>query len=159
LNNTAQATVAINMPNLTIQKTGPATTTAGGSIVYAITVSNTGSAPATNVTLTDPAPAGLAYVSATAPCTGGFPCNLGTVAPAGSITINATFNVASTVTGQITNTASVSSDQTTQTSSSASTVVGVPAPVVPAPALDLRGLLALAFGMLMIGAYRWRRVE
>ncbi|MDE1886406.1 MAG: DUF11 domain-containing protein [Xanthomonadaceae bacterium] len=142
---------------LQILKTGPATAIAGGNIVYTITVTNSGNADATNAILTDPAPAGLTFVSAGAPCAAGFPCNLGTVAIGQSITIPAiTFSIASNVTGTVTNTASVTSDQTTQTSSSASTTVSAPALIVPTP-IDMRWMLLTMLALVTaVGAWRLR---
>jgi uncharacterized repeat protein (TIGR01451 family) len=146
-------------PILQIVKTGPATATAGGNIVYTIMVSNVGTAAATNAILTDPAPAGLSYVSAGAPCTGGFPCSLGTLNPSQSVTIPAvTFAIAPTLTGQIVNVATVVSDQTALTSSSASTVVsaGGGEKKIPVP-VDARWMLLAMIALLAgIGTRRIR---
>jgi uncharacterized repeat protein (TIGR01451 family) len=46
-----------------------------------------------NVMLLDPTPTGLTFASATAPCAGGFPCALGTLAVGASVTVTARFNV------------------------------------------------------------------
>ncbi|MDE1961599.1 MAG: DUF11 domain-containing protein, partial [Xanthomonadaceae bacterium] len=153
----SSATTTVLAPVLQILKTGPATAIAGGNIVYTITVTNSGNADATNAILTDPAPAGLTFVSAGAPCAAGFPCNLGTVAIGQSITIPAiTFSIASNVTGTVTNTASVTSDQTTQTSSSASTTVSAPALIVPTP-IDMRWMLLTMLALVTaVGAWRLR---
>jgi large repetitive protein len=144
-------------PLLQILKTGPATATAGGNIVYTIAVTNIGSANATNAILTDPAPAGLAYVSAGAPCSGGFPCNLGTLTPGQSITVaNVTFAIGSDVSGQIVNIASVSSDQTTPVNSSVPTVVPAPAGSGRVP-IDARWLLVMLALVAGFGAVQLRR--
>ena len=95
--------------------------------------------------LSDPAPAELTYVSAGAPCTSSrFPCNLGALGAGQSITVLAvTFAVAPDFVGTLTNTASITSDQTTQSSSSASSSIlpngsgGTPEPVP----LDARWML------------------
>ena len=52
-----------------------------GTIVYTITVTNAGPSDATGVTLTDPTPPGLTFVSNAGDCTTAFPCNLGTLPP------------------------------------------------------------------------------
>jgi len=96
--------------DLALTKTGPATAIAGQQVAYTLTVTNNGPSSAANVTLDDPTPAGLAFVSATAPCAAGFPCNLGTIAAGGSTTITAIFAVPSSASGSIANTASVGSD-------------------------------------------------
>ena len=151
-------TTTLTAPVLQIVKTGPATATAGGNIVYTIQVTNSGTADATNATLTDPAPGGLTFVSVGTPCAGGFPCNLGTVAIGQSITIPAvTFSIAGSVTGTITNTATVTSDQTAQSSSSASTTVAAPAPIVPTP-IDARWMLLTMLALLgLVGVVRRAR--
>lgn len=148
------ASLNVTVPVLTIQKTGPGNVYAGSNITYTIVVSNTGNAPASNVMLTDPTPAGLSFVSATSPCTGGFPCSLGTLNAPGSVTVMATYTIATTTIGTTTNTASVQSDQTAATSASATTTTeSVP---IPTPVLDWRGLLLLGLAMLLGGAY-WQR--
>ena len=152
------ATTTVAVPNLQIVKTGPATATAGADIVYTITVTNIGAGSATNAMLTDPAPSGLTFVSAGGQCAGSpLPCNLGTLNSGQSITVPAvTFSIAAGFSGTIINTASVTSDQTTQTSSSASTVVpnGTGGTVEPTP-LDARWML-LAMMSLLAGAGAWR---
>lgn len=51
-------------PVLSITKTGASTTSPGGEIDYTITVTNSGTAAATGVNVTDPVPAQLEYVQA-----------------------------------------------------------------------------------------------
>jgi uncharacterized repeat protein (TIGR01451 family) len=135
-------------PVLTILKKGPATTTAGGTIAYTITVNNTGTAAATNATLTDAPPPQLTFVSATTPCTSGLPCDLGTINAGQGVTVTVRFSVQAGFTGQIVNTASVTSDQTTQTSSSASsTVTPAGSSTIPVP-IDTRWMLLAMIGLL-----------
>ncbi|MGH8174198.1 MAG: beta strand repeat-containing protein, partial [Rhodanobacteraceae bacterium] len=82
----------------------------GTNIVYTITLTNAGPNDATGVALSDPLPAGLAFVSAVAsqgaynPTTGAW--TVGNVANAASATLQITATV--TLPGDITNTASVS---------------------------------------------------
>ena len=81
-NNSAIATTAIGplfTINVDISKAGPASVTPGHDLVYAITVSNTGTLDATDVTVTDPTPAGLTFVGNAGACTTPFPCALGIV--------------------------------------------------------------------------------
>ena len=92
-------------------RTAPLTAVAGTNVVYTITVTNAGPSDATGVTLTDPTPTGLTFVSNAGDCTTAFPCTLGTLPPAATRTITATFAVPSgyTTPNPITNTATVSS--------------------------------------------------
>lgn len=65
----------------------------GDIFTYAVVVTNTGSSDAVAVQLFDPTPAGLTLVAADAPCAGGFPCALGTLAPGAVLPINVTYQV------------------------------------------------------------------
>ncbi|AOM78268.1 gliding motility-associated C-terminal domain-containing protein [Pedobacter steynii] len=61
---TASSTAIINkIPTLSIQKTGPATISAGQQINYTLTISNTGTANADNASITDVIPAGISNIS------------------------------------------------------------------------------------------------
>ena len=76
-NNSATATTAVGplfTINVEITKAGPASVTPGSNLVYAITVTNNGTLDATDVTVTDPTPAGLTFVSNAGACTTPFPC-------------------------------------------------------------------------------------
>ncbi len=102
------------VPNaaLTILKTAGETSVAPGTnATYTIVVTNNGPSDAANVTVTDPAPAGLTFVSNTGACTTAFPCNLGTIPAGQNRTITTTFSVPANYTGAspITNIATVSS--------------------------------------------------
>ena len=82
-NNTATSSVPLTpSAALQITKAGPANAVAGTNIVYTITVTNAGPSDATGVTLADPTPPGLTFVSNAGDCTTAFPCNLGTLPPA-----------------------------------------------------------------------------
>jgi uncharacterized repeat protein (TIGR01451 family) len=96
--------------DLSVGKTGPSSATPGATVSYAIVVSNAGPSASVGVVVADPTPAGLTFVSASAPCVGGFPCSLGTLASASSTTITVTFAVppSFTIPTGITNTATVS---------------------------------------------------
>jgi len=127
-------------------------------------VTNNGPDPAVNAVLADVPPAGLTFVSASAPCTTGFPCALGTVAVGTTTTVTATFAVAPNASGTLINTAIVSSDTSdpdgaNSSSTAATTVVGGGAnpPAAPVP-LDAKRLLAALMLLLgAAGALRMRR--
>ncbi|NKI34005.1 DUF11 domain-containing protein [Wenzhouxiangella sp. XN79A] len=128
--NTAEATSATADPNpgnniaaaitgvvaeadLAVTKTGPATAIAGTQVTYDITVTNNGPSDATAVSVADPTPAGYSFVSATAPCGGGFPCALGAIAASGSTAFSVTFAIDPSIGGSsVSNTATVSSATT-----------------------------------------------
>ena len=76
-----------------------------------VTVANAGPGAATGVTVDDPTPAGLTWVSTSGDCTTAFPCALGTMAPGSTRTIAATYTVAGGTAAppEITNAATVRS--------------------------------------------------
>ena len=97
-NNTATATTALGplfTINVEITKAGPPSVTPGHNLAYSITVTNNGTLDATDVTVTDPAPAGLTFVSNAGACTTPFPCFLGTVPAGQTRQITTTFAVPS----------------------------------------------------------------
>ena len=65
--------------NLGITKTGPASVLPGGTVTYTLNVTNAGPSDALDVTVSDPTPTGLAFVSNTGACTTPFPCTLAAV--------------------------------------------------------------------------------
>ena len=105
-------TVLAPEADLGISKDGPTEVTVGNSISYTLEVANNGPSAAANTMLVDPTPMGLSFSSASAPCAGGFPCNLGTVEPGTPVVITAVFDVPGDYSGPdpIENIASVSSD-------------------------------------------------
>lgn len=91
--------VTASRPVLSVQKsTSPATVAANSNVVFTISYANTGNATATGLTLTDPIPAGLTFVSAT-----GGGTNSG-----GTVTWNLP-NLAADATGSVTVTLNVPS--------------------------------------------------
>jgi uncharacterized repeat protein (TIGR01451 family) len=154
--------VATLAADLRILKTGPATATAGGTVNYTISVTNTGPDTATNAVVVDPAPAGLTYVSAGAPCSAGFPCNLGTLTSGQTVLIpNVVFTVAPSFSGTIVNVASVSSDQPDPTpnnnsSSVSTTVQGAPVAIAPTPGNASWAMLLLLLSLMGLGMSRMR---
>ncbi len=123
INNTATVTSTSSDPNGTdnsatwtttvtasadigITKTGAAVVTAGQNATYTFNVVNNGPSAVPSVTVNDTPGAGLTFVSATAPCAGGFPCTLPGLASGGSSSFTATFAVSPSATGTVTNGAS-----------------------------------------------------
>ena len=66
---------------------------AGRTVSYTLVVTNDGPSDATGVSLADPTPAGLVFVSNAGACTAAFPCALGTLTPGSTRTITATYQV------------------------------------------------------------------
>jgi uncharacterized repeat protein (TIGR01451 family) len=100
--------------DLAIVKTAsPGTITPGGNLTYALAVTNQGPDPAVNVRASDPLPAGLTFVSASPGCSAAgadVTCAVASLAAGASQTFTVTARVASSVTGRVTNTATVTSD-------------------------------------------------
>ncbi|HEX7136737.1 MAG TPA: DUF11 domain-containing protein, partial [Vicinamibacterales bacterium] len=138
-NNSASATTSLApQADVSIVKSGPASTSTGQNIVYTTTVTNNGPLAASNVFVTDATPSGLTFVSNSGACTSTFPCALGSLNAGQSVTITSTYNVPASYSGtSITNTASVSSstfDGNTGNNSSTANTSVVPA----TPNADLR---------------------
>ncbi|WP_328331596.1 hypothetical protein OHA70_11840 [Kribbella sp. NBC_00382] len=103
--------------DLAITKTAqPAPVQAGKPVTYLLTITNNGPSAARSVTVTDPVPAPLKYVSAASSkgscdqADGTVTCAVGTVAPGDEITISVVANVPSgTPPNELANTAEVSS--------------------------------------------------
>jgi uncharacterized repeat protein (TIGR01451 family) len=117
-----QATASIHVqPLVDLELTKVAsnpTPTAGGPVSYTLTLSNNGPSPATGVTLTDPLPSGLSFLSASAAqgsCSASgqtVTCQLGTLAPGGTAIATVTALVAaSDAGGTVQNTATATADQ------------------------------------------------
>jgi len=87
----AAPTTVLRPPvELSCNKEGPSSANPGDIVTYDITVNNSGCGAAENVTLSDPTPAGLTYVSG--PCVLS-PCNLGTIDPNLPQTVTVRFQV------------------------------------------------------------------
>jgi uncharacterized repeat protein (TIGR01451 family) len=113
-------TVFVGKPMLVIEKTGPATVTLGSNVVYTITVKNTGTAPANDVVVVDPVPAGFSHSSGQPELS----VNIGTLAPGQSKVLTATFRAGKR--GQVCNVATVQSSNAGKISSQACTLVQQP---------------------------------
>ena len=111
----------------------------GVSLSYRITATNNGPAVATNVTVTDTLPSGVAFVSATSTqgnCNGSGPvnCNLGSLAVGSSAII--TIVVTPQTTGEIANTATVSASETDfDSSNNTATATTLIQPAAASPAM------------------------
>jgi uncharacterized repeat protein (TIGR01451 family) len=109
--------------DLSVTKTGPATVSPGSTIAYTVTVTNSSTAPAKTVTLTDPTPSGMTFNSETqtsgpaftctnpAPSTAGTTtCTNDTLAAGASAVFRIIDNLSGTTTAtSVANTATVSS--------------------------------------------------
>jgi len=142
-------------PTLTIVKTGPAIIHPGQQLVFTIVVTNTGPVVANGVTVTDPTPAGLTFVSNAGDCTTAFPCALGTMAVGDTRTITVTLLVPVSYAGPnpIVNTATVSSTSTTDTSSSTASVpIVMGQPPRSIPVNSLWALMLMMASLMAVGA-------
>ncbi|MBX3656794.1 MAG: DUF11 domain-containing protein [Ramlibacter sp.] len=115
-NNSSSVSTFIPGTDLSITKQGSATMVAGGTTSYVLSIGNAGPSAAANVTVTDVLPVGLTLVSASV-ASGSFTLVTSTAGltalaanmPVSSASIVLTVFVGDTVTGSITNVASVSS--------------------------------------------------
>ncbi len=129
-NNSATVTTPFGPPNadLVLVKSGPGSAAPGSTVVYTLTIVNNGPATALNVSVADPTPAGLSFVSNSGGCTSAFPCSLGTLTSGQSATITATYTVTAS-SGAVINTAIVSTTSpdpnSSNDSSNVTTQIGV----------------------------------
>ncbi len=115
----AQATTRVTQPALTLTKTAPAKAAVCDPITYTMIVKNTGTAPATNVKLTDTLPGGITYQGSKQ-----VTANLGTLAPGASKKVE--FAVSTKTAGTYKNTAVVTGDRGLKATAAATTVVTAP---------------------------------
>ena len=120
-NNSASDTLHIvGSADLSLDKTAPATATAGGQITWSTVVSNNGPSTATGVVVRDVLPGQVSVVSVSATggsCTAGVPgdssqpttCSLGNLVAGGNRTMTVVATINSSFTGSMHNDASVSS--------------------------------------------------
>ena len=129
LNASDGASVTVVQPVLAISKSGLSEQFAGRNVTYAISVSNTGNAPADNLVITDTLDANSTFVSATDGGTlagSNVTWNLGSLAAGASKTVNVV--VKPTVKGTVTNTATANAVCAKPVSAEASTKIsGIPA--------------------------------
>lgn len=145
---TPQADLAVAMAQ------DPASPTAGGNLTWSVTVTNNGPSAATGVTLSDPLPDGVDFVSASAGCSlsaGTVTCTLGALANGASATVQIV--VTPTRAGNLSNSVTVSSaDQDpVSANNSATFTTSVAAAATPAvPALSPWGIIGTA-ALLLTG--------
>ncbi len=111
-NNTATETVNIvPSADVSITKVAPPAIIPGTTAVFTVNVTNIGPSNAQSVTVNDPTPAGLSFVSNSGDCTSPFPCTFATLQAGESKQIIVTFNVPAGYAGSnpVTNTATVTS--------------------------------------------------
>jgi len=82
-NNSATAETIIPGMDLQVTKTGPAEAAAGADVAYTVTVTNISAVDAESVTVSDSIPAGMTFVSASAPA--GFDCMTPAVGDPGGV--------------------------------------------------------------------------
>jgi uncharacterized repeat protein (TIGR01451 family) len=145
--NCAINTTAASQADVSIIKSGPASSGLGSNITYNIAVANAGPNTAAGVIVTDVLPAGVAFVSATpsqGSCSGtsAVVCSMGSMPNGGSATV-AVVVTSPTSAGPVVNTALVSATSTDPNiaNNSSTATVSVPSTV---PALSTWGLVMLA---------------
>jgi len=146
-----------------IAMSGPASATLGAAVAYTLTITNNGPAPATGVTVSDALPAGATYITANASqgsCSGTttVTCALGTLNSTGSgpsNTATVTIIAFAGTAGTLTNTATVSSNETDPTP--ANNTATLSTVVTPATAIAAAATLITFVGVspvvLSTGAY------
>ena len=141
-NNQASATINVQ-PFIDLALTKVASNpapAAGGPVTYTLTLTNSGTSPATGATIIDPLPSELSFVSASSGqgscgATGQtVVCNLGTLAPGGTALATITADVASSAVGAIVrNTASAfASEPSAQPELLSAGAIIIPMAVAPA---------------------------
>jgi len=117
-NNSASVTTNVGpQANLAITKTvvspaPPNPVNPGQNITYSIVVQNNGPSAANGVTVSDPTPTGIAFLSVTGSTCTSFPCSIGTLTAGQSVTLTSMYNVPTSYSGgPIVNTASVSATE------------------------------------------------
>jgi uncharacterized repeat protein (TIGR01451 family) len=142
-NNSATAPVPLG-PNadLQIEKRASANLVlAGGQVMYTLAVGNNGPSDATDVTVSDPAPAGLTVISAqpsqgSCDTTAGVVCRLGSIVNGAGAQILITAKVAQDVAGALANVATVAGgqpDPVPDNNSSTASIDVIPIPIIPLP--------------------------
>jgi uncharacterized repeat protein (TIGR01451 family) len=117
-------TITVPAPDLSLAKSGPATTTEGNNLTYNLVATNNGPTTATGVTVSDPVPANSTFVSASAGCAlsaGVVTCSAGTLASGASQSFAVTVQAGSG--GSIVNSATVGGDQSDPNSGNNSSTV------------------------------------
>lgn len=131
-NEAGSAIITLNVPKLTLVKTGTTSAQRNGAVSYVVTANNTGAAAASNVIITDSLPLGLTGVSS-----GAAGCSVnpaGTVLTCGPFSINPSASKAIAVSATVSAIAACGQIQTNQASVSYNSPQGTPLPTVAASA-------------------------
>jgi uncharacterized repeat protein (TIGR01451 family) len=120
------ATITVYCTTLKVEKLADnESIKANDPIGFKITVTNTGSSPATNVTLTDPLPSNIAWSENSSACSisnNTLSCSFGDLASGASATVHVTGMSNADVCGTVTNTATAKADNITGESKDTATV-------------------------------------
>ncbi|NQX42924.1 DUF11 domain-containing protein [Pedobacter steynii] len=145
----SQVTTAVTkQPVFTVTKTGPATANAGDPIAYVITVKNTGPSNSLNTVITDAIPASISNVSWTSAVTGGTAViNSGASGSGNTLSLNANFNVNSTI--QISVSGTINSNATGTITNSATTTPAE-AGVTPTTSTPVNTVLSAKSGLTIL---------
>ncbi len=114
VSSSSSSSSSTGLPDMVIEKSGPATVQQGSDMSYTLTVRNTGNSTAQNISVTDVLPSGTTYVSSSgATCSVNgqtLSCSIGNMSSGEVRTISVTVRVQSTVAcgGTLTNVATVS---------------------------------------------------
>jgi uncharacterized repeat protein (TIGR01451 family) len=92
-----------------ITKTLSGALVAGQNATYSVVVTNNGPSDAQSVSVSDPTPVGLTFVSNSGGCSTPYPCALGTIPAGWPVTITTVYSVPASASGSVTNTATVTS--------------------------------------------------
>jgi len=112
-NNDASETTTVNdEADMAIAKTGPGSAVPGTSVTFTVDVTNGGPSDARDVDVSEAPPPDYSFDSATAPCGGGFPCDLGTLTPGQTVSFDVTYSIEPGATGDLTNSVSVTTSAT-----------------------------------------------
>ena len=127
-----------------VKTAAPNPVKAGQQLTYTLTATDNGPSNATGVTIVDTLPAGTSYISASGQSSATIAgqtltLNVGNLAAGASSTITVVVDVASTASGTITNTATVSGNQPDPNlaNNTASVTTQIDVPVVPTSVADL----------------------
>ncbi|MDA1215525.1 MAG: beta-propeller fold lactonase family protein [Chloroflexi bacterium] len=148
-------------PDLSIAKSAnPAIAVVAQGLTYTLTVTNNGPSTATSVVVTDTLPGTVTYVSTSAGCSesgGTVTCTAASLANGANVVFTITV-IAPILLGDISNTASVTSNTTDLTPSNDSITLVIP--VIPPPAVpgvSTWGLGVLALGLVAAVLFMRRR--
>lgn len=133
-NSATWSTTILAVPDLTLSKHGPTQAWAGETLTYTLRITNTGTAPATTVLLTDTLPADLSFVAQVSPYPfsvdeGRIVWQVGTLGAGSSATVLLGVSSAAVTNGPRVNTATVSGSGVTPRSAALTTTFSIPAQV------------------------------